>query len=155
MKGPSLIPYENNKAVPLSYDSVVYINRVKQEGGPSPSQGPAISNIAGTGGMTRSGRIFGAGLSKKMDVIPTKDKGKAVVDTNQETESPSKDFTDQEAEEFLKIIKKSDYRVVDQLHQTPAKISILSLLINSEAHRDSLMKVLSSACCKGNFSESI
>ena len=35
--------------------------------------------------------------------------------------------------------------MVDQLHQTPAKISILSLLINSEAHRDSLMKVLSPA----------
>ena len=45
----------------------------------------------------------------------------------------------------MKIIKKSDYRVVDQLHQTPAKISILSLLIKSEAHWDSLMKVLSSA----------
>ena len=35
--------------------------------------------------------------------------------------------------------------MVDQLHQTPAKIFILSLLINSEAHRDPLMKLLSSA----------
>ena len=68
-----------------------------------------------------------------------------MVDTSQETKPPSKNFTDQEAEEFLKIIKRSDYRVVDQLHQTPAKISILSLLINSEAQLDSLMKVLSSA----------
>ena len=59
-------------------------------------------------------------------------------------EPPNKNFTDQEANEFLKIIKRSDYRGVDQLHQTPTKISILSLLINSEAHRDSLMKVLSS-----------
>ena len=101
--------------------------------------------------MTRSGRIYGAKSSKKTDLVPTKDKGKTVVDTNQETESPNKDFTDQEAEEFLKIIKISDYRVVDQLHQTQVKISILSLLINSEAHRDSLMKVL----CLGHVTEEI
>ena len=74
-----------------------------------------------------------------------KDKGKAVVEANQEQEPQSKNFTDQEAEEFLKIIERSDYRVVDQLHQTPTKISILSLLINSEAHREYLMKVLSSS----------
>ena len=60
IKGPSRIPYENNKAVPWSNDSAVYINRVKQESGPSPSQRPEISNIAGTRGMTRSGLIFGA-----------------------------------------------------------------------------------------------
>lgn len=46
------------------------------------------------------------------------------------------------ADEFLKPIKRSDYRVRDQLHQTPSKISILSLLINSEAHRTTLIKVL-------------
>lgn len=47
--------------------------------------------------------------------------------------------------EFLKIIRKSDYCMVDQLHQTPYKISILSLLLNSEAHRAALMKVLEQA----------
>lgn len=31
--------------------------------------------------------------------------------------------------------------MVDQLHQTPLKISILSLLLNSKAHREALMKV--------------
>ena len=81
-------------------------------------------------------------LKNKNDLL-TKEKGKAVEEVNREP--VNKIFTDQEADEFLKIIKKSDYRVVDQLHQTPAKIYILSLLINSEAHLDSLMKVLSSA----------
>lgn len=47
--------------------------------------------------------------------------------------------------EFLKIIKKSDYKVVDQPHQTPSKISILSLLICSPAHRNALLKVLAQA----------
>lgn len=35
--------------------------------------------------------------------------------------------------------------MVDQLNQTPSKISMLSLLLSSEAHRESLMKVLGTA----------
>ncbi|XP_058774736.1 uncharacterized protein LOC131649006, partial [Vicia villosa] len=37
------------------------------------------------------------------------------------------------------------YKIVDQLMQTPSKISILSLLLNSEAHREALMRVLDQA----------
>src|ERR1043165_9763848 len=48
-------------------------------------------------------------------------------------------------DEILKLIKKSEYRVVDQLMQSPSKILILSLLLNSEAHREALMKVLDQA----------
>ena len=102
--------------------------------------------------MTRNGRIFGSKPQKKKDIMVenkdvtlVKEKGKEVVEVSQEQEPPSKNFTEQEAEEFQKIIKRSGYRVVDQLHQTPAKFYILSLLINSEAHQDSLINVLSSA----------
>lgn len=35
--------------------------------------------------------------------------------------------------------------MVDQLHQTPYKISILSLLINSKVHHSTLVKVLEKA----------
>lgn len=59
--------------------------------------------------------------------------------------SPRAAVTREEAEEFLKIIKKHDCRVVDQLNQTPSKISMLFLLLSSEAHKDSLMKMLSVA----------
>jgi hypothetical protein len=45
----------------------------------------------------------------------------------------------------LRLIKKSDYEVVDQLMQTPSNISMMSLLLNSEAHRGALMKVLEQA----------
>ncbi|KAI5446180.1 hypothetical protein KIW84_014147 [Lathyrus oleraceus] len=62
---------------------------------------------------------------------------------SQETNlSPKVVVTHEEAEEFLRIIKKSDYKVVDQLNQTPSKISMLSLLLSSEAHRNSLMRIL-------------
>jgi hypothetical protein len=55
-------------------------------------------------------------------------------------ETISSDF-----DEVLKLIKKSEYKVIDQLLQTPSKISILSLLLNSEVHREALMKVLDQA----------
>ena len=47
-----------------------------------------------------------------------------------------------EMEEILRIIKKSDYDVVEQLGQTPSKISILALLLCSEAHTTALVKFL-------------
>ena len=39
-----------------------------------------------------------------------------------------------EMEEILKILKIRDYDVVEQLGQTPSKISMLALLLCSEAH---------------------
>ena len=48
-------------------------------------------------------------------------------------------------EEILKIIKKSDYNVVEQLGQTPSKISMLSLLLCSEAHAKALIAFLKTA----------
>ena len=47
-----------------------------------------------------------------------------------------------EMEEILKIIKRSDYDVVEQLEQTPSKISILALLLCFEAHAKALVKFL-------------
>lgn len=37
----------------------------------------------------------------------------------------------QEVEELLRLIRKSDYKVIDHQSQTPIKISILSLLLCS------------------------
>lgn len=57
----------------------------------------------------------------------------------------------QEVEELFRLIRKSDYKVIDHLCQTPSKISILSLLLCSEAHRNALMKLLSSAFVPQNI----
>jgi hypothetical protein len=48
----------------------------------------------------------------------------------------------EDSDEVMELIKRSEYKIVDQLLQTPSKISILSLLMNSDAHRETLMKVL-------------
>ena len=108
IRGPSPTPYKSDKEVPWSYESTVYVNGLKQECESLTSQGLAISNIGGTGGINRSGRIFGSEPQKKNDVVVEnkndtfeKDKGKAVVEANQEQEPPSKNFINQEVEEFL------------------------------------------------------
>lgn len=45
----------------------------------------------------------------------------------------------------MKLIKKSDGNVVDHLLHIPSKISILALLMSSEAYREALQKVLEKA----------
>ncbi|XP_058745803.1 uncharacterized protein LOC131618641 [Vicia villosa] len=120
-------PVDKKKAVPWEYNS---------------GTNTVVTNIVGPGGMTRSGRIFKtaqpnenlAQASSQTAAIPT-----------EEGMSKDKLATNKDAEEFLALIKKSDYRVVDQLQETPSKISLLSLLVHSEKHRDALMKILNAA----------
>ena len=60
-------------------------------------------------------------------------------------EATVKDTSGKEMEEVLKIIHRSDYKIIEQLGQTPFKISMLSLLLCSEAHAQALMKFLKTA----------
>ncbi|XP_040955928.1 uncharacterized protein [Gossypium hirsutum] len=67
------------------------------------------------------------------------EKKKNVVEPEFLVNEPIKE---EEAREFLKFIKHSEYSVVEQLHKQPARISVLALLLNSEGHRNALLKVL-------------
>ncbi|XP_050895276.1 uncharacterized protein LOC127101883 [Lathyrus oleraceus] len=140
---PSPFHFESTKVVPWKYNSAVYIHGEKQEE-PNISSESTI-NIASIGGMTQSGRIFASVPSPEKDNIEVvaKNKGKQVVSTSQGQVPPQNKSVPEDVEEFLRIIKRSDYKVVDQLNQTPSKIFILSLLLCSEAHRDALIKFLS------------
>ncbi|XP_058754106.1 uncharacterized protein LOC131627283 [Vicia villosa] len=120
-------PVDKMKAVPWEYES---------------NASTDVTNIVGPGGMTRSGRIFNTAKSRE-NSAQANDQD-TVVPTERSTPI-DKEITNKDAEEFLALIKKSDYKVVDQLHQTPSRISLLSLLIHSEKHRDTLMKILSAA----------
>ncbi|PKI58270.1 hypothetical protein CRG98_021352 [Punica granatum] len=77
------------------------------------------------------------------------DKGKAPVAAfstiPEATPLPAKKVTDQEAKAFMKVIKASEYKVVEQMGKSPAHISLLTLLLSSEPHRDALLKVLTIA----------
>ncbi|XP_052305620.1 uncharacterized protein LOC127904792 [Populus trichocarpa] len=88
-------------------------------------------------GLTRSGRCF---TSEEL----RKEKGKEVVDLDKALEV-NKPVTEEESNEFLKLIKHSEYCIVDQLKKTPARISLMSLILSSEPHRNALQKVLNEA----------
>src|SRR3954471_6181299 len=59
--------------------------------------------------------------------------------------APGNDVSPKDVEELLRIIRKSDYKVVEQLGQTQSKISILQLLMCSEGHRNALLRILNGA----------
>ncbi|KAF1891021.1 hypothetical protein Lal_00001156 [Lupinus albus] len=110
-----------------------------------------VTNVARVSRITRTGRIY---VPPKLEKVPNKDKGKRKVNfqVNEEVEADldepqhnPEEITEEEACEFLRFIKQSEYKVVDQLNRTPARISMLSLLMSSEAHRNVLMKVLNQA----------
>ena len=140
---PAPFAYKDEKAVPWIYHPRAF--KQGQEDRPLMINEPNATSNVGPAGMTRSGRVF----APRTADTSAKAKGKEVVVQipipNQEMQdmhlSPKVAATREEAEEFLRIINMSDYKVVDQLNQTPSKISMLSLFLNSEAHRNSLLKV--------------
>jgi hypothetical protein len=140
IQAPSPFPFANTKVVPWNYDTTAFV-----QGKPVTVVEPLVINIDGTGRMTRSGRVFAQKpLQENVEVLAppaNKDISSKAVETEV---SRGKD-PQEEVDEFLRIIRKSDYKVVDQLNQTPSKISMLSLLMSSEAHRSALLKLLNAA----------
>ncbi|KAL3570669.1 hypothetical protein D5086_027918 [Populus alba] len=92
------------------------------------------------GGLTRSGRCFTPEELERQ----RKAKGKEIVDAFKGMEV-NKPISEDESNDFLKLMKHSKYSVVDQLKKTPARISLMSLILSSELHRKALQKVLNEA----------
>jgi hypothetical protein len=86
-------------------------------------------------GLTHSDRCFTPEEPKKQ----RKAKGKEGFDVTEEINKP---VMKEKTNEFLKLMK---YSVVEQLKKTPARISLLSLILSSEPHRKALQKVLNEA----------
>ncbi|XP_070041198.1 uncharacterized protein [Nicotiana tomentosiformis] len=85
--------------------------------------------------MTRTGRAYTpehlGGISKEAASKPP------VIETG--------------PDDLWRKVQAREYSVVDHLNKTPAQISILSLLQNSEAHRNALMKVLNEVYVPNNI----
>lgn len=60
-----------------------------------------------------------------------KAKGKKVVNLSEELNKP---VTEEETNEFLKLLKYNKYNIVEQLKKTHVRISLLSLILSSETH---------------------
>ena len=56
-----------------------------------------------------------------------------------------KKISTEEENEFLRIIQQSEFKLIEQLNKTPAKVSLLELLMNSEPRRALLVKILNEA----------
>ncbi|XP_050914650.1 uncharacterized protein LOC127129531 [Lathyrus oleraceus] len=144
---PAPFAFGNTKAMPWNYESKVYLYEQEMKEEPVKPEEASV-NITGAGGITRNGRVFAP--------VPPADKGdqgassrnpgkKVVNDDGQGQNAAQKVTPTDEVDEFLRLIKKSDYKVVDHLNQTPSKISMLALLMSSEAYREDLMKFLRAA----------
>lgn len=83
--------------------------------------------------MIRSGRSY---TPEELEVRRKKGKEK---DALQDLEPVKQKVTDEQVRDFLKLIKKSEYSIVAQLGRLTAQISILDLLLASEAHRSALL----------------
>ncbi|KAI5423484.1 hypothetical protein KIW84_046439 [Lathyrus oleraceus] len=144
------MPYSSDKAVPFCYNPIA-VEDGKEVSLPSSS----VVSIADVSGLTRSGRVFSAPKPQAKvdsDVCPVGNavnppnpalavKPSSVQKTHVSSVGPS-GTVNEDCDEMLRLIKKNEYNIVDQLLQTPSKISVLSLLLNSEPHREALQKVL-------------
>ncbi|KAI5433952.1 hypothetical protein KIW84_020981 [Lathyrus oleraceus] len=144
------VPYSSDKAIPFRYSAIAV-----EDGKEVPLPSPSVVNIADVSGLTRSGRVFSLPKPQaRADCVerlvgnavnspnPTSvAKPSSVQKTHTSSGGPS-GIVNEDCDEMLRLIKKSEYNVVDQLLQTPSKISVLSLLLNSEPHREALQKVL-------------
>ncbi|XP_052885310.1 uncharacterized protein LOC108484772 [Gossypium arboreum] len=129
---PNPFPYKDDKRVPWNYDCSITVP--KGESIASASRG-----TQNEGSYTRSGKRYDEG-GIRMEPTKTKD---VEIEKEKATEIPIKELVkEEEAKEFLKFLKHSEYSAVEQLRKQPARISVLALLLSSEVHRDALLKVL-------------
>ncbi|KAI5393860.1 hypothetical protein KIW84_060817 [Lathyrus oleraceus] len=143
LTGP--VPYSYDKAVSYQYNATMI------EGGkevPLPTTSFVVS-IADVTKVAHIGRVFGPVFPKdKEESVVGKKVEMPVVDLVGASKGKSGECNDVKAnddDEVLQIIKRSELNMVEQLLQTPSKISVLSLLMNSEAHREALQRVLEQA----------
>lgn len=137
---PTPFSYENTKVMPWKYE-ITNVDKVLEEGEGGKSLevlDEDVTNITGMSRMTRNGRIY----TLEFNITPqASTKEATIIVPAKESEA----VQSKEVVEFLKMIERSDYKFVDQLHQAPSKISILSFLLNFQAHREVLLKLLAQA----------
>jgi len=154
---PMPFSYQSNKAVPWKYTPPAFAEGAATE---VDSLSAKVTNITGLSGVTRNGRVFDPPHSTELPskwkapmiqesagaATPSKEVDPPVVKGAEKKEGlQGKAVTLEEAPEFLRLIQQSEFKVVEQLNKTLARISLLELLINSEPHCALLVKVLNEA----------
>ncbi|XP_016673231.1 uncharacterized protein [Gossypium hirsutum] len=129
---PNPFPYKDDKRVPWNYDCSITVPKGE-------SIASAFRGTQNQGSHTRSGKRYDTG-GIRMEPTKTKD---IEIEKEKATEIPiNESVNEEEAKEFLKFLKHSEYSMVKQLRKQPARISVLALLLSSEVHKNALLKVL-------------
>ncbi|RDX95815.1 hypothetical protein CR513_21598, partial [Mucuna pruriens] len=126
-------PVYNNNAVPWRYLTGETVTPLAIKESPVLE----VTNIAGTSRVTLSDKIFTLESLWNKDLVHAK--------KDRAPEMLKRIVTEGGAKEFLKVIRHSEYEMLDQLHKTLACVSLLYMLINLEGHRNLLLKVLNDA----------
>ena len=97
--------------------------------------------------MTRNGRCYvPINSGTREGESSTANEGVKIATSKGKDKKPiNEPVIEEEANEFLKFIKYSEYSIVEQLHKLPAKICLLALMMNSEPHREAMLNVLKEA----------
>ena len=82
--------------------------------------------------------------SDKVGLVPD-DEVPAGRFAKEEDDLRKKGISSEEAIEFMRIIQQSEFKVIEQLNKTPARIFLSGLLMNFEPHRALLVKILKEA----------
>ena len=138
---PMPFSYQSNKAIPWKYTPPAFGEGAATE---VDSLSAKVTNITGLSGVTHSGRVFAPSHSAE---LPSKGKtpmtqefagaatpSKEVKGAEKKEDLQGRAVTLEEAHEFLRLIQQSEFKVVEQLNKTPARISLLELLISSEPY---------------------
>jgi hypothetical protein len=112
---PGSVPYISEKAIPYKYNATMIEDGREV---PLPSL-PAVGNIAEDSRVLRNGRIIPTMAPKKVNASISQQVqvGGPVMDKS--IEQPGGANVDSDLDEILKLIKKSEYKMVEQLMQTP------------------------------------
>ena len=160
-RGSTPFPYKRSKEVPWKY-ALLNSCEKKEDTASIDSFSAKVTNITGLSGVTHSGRIF---MTPDLPARPVNAKGKAKENdgpasnatpaseedvlagrfAEKKVEFSRKEVLAEEASEFLRIIQQSEYKIIEQLNKTPARVSILELLMSSEPYWALLIKVLNEA----------
>ncbi|RDX76835.1 hypothetical protein CR513_43130, partial [Mucuna pruriens] len=127
---PTKPAYQDNHVVPWQYDPTEAAFENSGENTPIKE----VTNIVEMGGVTRSGQIYAPEALRKKTQVP---EAKEIATGNMKDTTTGK-----EVAEFVKLIRHNEYKLLDQMNKTPARISLLSLVINSEGHHNLLLKIL-------------
>ncbi|XP_040931917.1 uncharacterized protein [Gossypium hirsutum] len=132
----AVFSYKDSKKVSWNYDCNVTIPGKE-------SSASTLKEDQDIGSHTRSGRRYDL-INAQTEPV----KGKALMVEQKRGKAVEPELLvnelvkEEEAKEFLKFLKHSEYNVVEQLYKQPASISILALLLSSEVYQSALMKVL-------------